>query len=54
MAKFSEDSKCPKCGGQARTLYDEATDRLRRDCLCCGYIWYESPLDRREVNNGKE
>jgi ribosomal protein L37E len=51
MDKYSETSKCSKCG------YDDVdvkyrgfmenthANEMHRTCRRCGYVWYEEPLD---------
>ena len=46
--KYEINRKCPKCGGAATTEYNNAgyyAGHLIRKCICCGYIWFEEPLD---------
>lgn len=51
MEKYNREGLCPKCGSiLVETKYerDHSTMKygdIRRTCMCCGYIWYEKPLD---------
>lgn len=39
---------CPKCGGwTVSTTYLPNSDRLRKVCRNCGYLWDELPKDRQ-------
>lgn len=32
------------------TSHTVTIDQLKRTCICCGYTWYESCLDKEEEN----
>lgn len=52
MNRFSEFSKCPKCGhGGVSTVYrggdifSRGRDYISRTCNRCGYNWRQAPND---------
>jgi len=47
MDKYILDMPCPKCGGTLDTKYIERFG-MRRQCMRCGYVMFQKPLDTEE------
>lgn len=51
MEPFNKNSTCPKCGcvriGTKWVRSERGSDRIRRTCFGCGYVWSQAPLDVR-------
>ena len=65
MKRYNDHALCVKCGGStAASEYEAKIDpppkgsrqwdmsrpeRMRRQCACCKFVWYELPMDSEEV-----
>lgn len=49
LPRYSQDSRCPKCGDVAFTRYSAEMNAMRRECRRCLYDWHELPLDEKEA-----
>ena len=52
LNKFDTKRRCPKCGSQMGSRYDEGINLMLRMCSC-GYLVREMPLDSNKVSKDK-
>jgi hypothetical protein len=58
MEVLDRTRPCPKCFAMADVKYESSVvlegetvlDVMKRKCLCCGFVWYEWPLDHSFVS----
>jgi len=53
MDKFKYERKCPKCGGNTSDKWMKPActgdmENIKRECLRCGYLWFEKTLDSND------
>lgn len=59
MNKYDAENSCNKCGctvtkDKFGIIEKTGEEAIRRECVRCGYVWLELPLDAEEDDNDSQ